>query len=119
MQWIWPGGKNGHKKYHKKGSKTTGFHHKGHKDDFHKEHKFYDSEEKKGDHKKYGSEHEFHESKKGEHKKGEKHDSGYDEGHKGKPMLIHFWLKIKRDFGIDYSINFTRSIKIVYGVILF
>lgn len=102
---MYQGGKNGHKKYHKKGSKTTGFHHKGHKDDFHKEHKFYDSEEKKGDHKKYGSEHEYHESKKGEHKKGEKHDSGFDEGHKGKQFTsddfkwtfndnseIDFWL---------------------------
>lgn len=77
------GGKHGHKKFHKKGSKTTGFHHKANKDDYHKEHKFYDSEEKKGDHKKYGSDHEFHEAKKGSHKKGEKHDSGYDEGHKG------------------------------------
>lgn len=99
-----PGGKHGHKKYHKKGSKTTGFHHKGHKDDFHKEHKFYDSEEKKGDHKKYGSEHEFHDSKKGEHKKGEKHDSGFDEGHKGKP-IAWFRLKITENSDIDYLIN--------------
>lgn len=81
------GGHHGHKKYHKKGHHTTGFHKKGHKDEHHKEHKFYDSEEKKGDHKKYGSEHEFHDHKKGEHKKGEKHDSGYDEGHHGKFMI--------------------------------
>lgn len=78
------GGKHGHKKFHKKGSKTTGYHHKANKDDYHKEKKFYDSEEKKGDHKKYGSEHEYHDSKKGEHKKGEKKGEGYDEGHKGK-----------------------------------
>lgn len=77
------GGKHGHKKFHKKGHHTSGFHHKGHKDESHKEHKFFDSEEKKGGHKKYGSDHEFHESKKGDHKKGEKHDAGYDEGHKG------------------------------------
>lgn len=50
------GGKHGHKKYHKKGSKTTGFKAHHNKDDFHKEKKFWDSEEKKGDHKKYGSE---------------------------------------------------------------
>lgn len=78
------GGKHGHKKYHKKGQKTTGFHHKANKDEHHKEHKYYDSEEKKGDHKKYGSDHEYHDHKKGEHKKGEKKGEGYDEGHKGK-----------------------------------
>lgn len=44
-----PGGKHGHKKWHKKGSETKGFHHKANKDDFHKEKKFWDSEEKKGD----------------------------------------------------------------------
>lgn len=90
-----PGGKHGHKKFHKKGSKTTGFHHKANKDDYHKEHKFYDSEEKKGDHKKYGSEHEFHESKKGEHKKGEKSDSGYDEGHKGEWFITNKFFEKK------------------------
>lgn len=83
------GGHHGHKKYHKKGHHTTGFHHKGHKDEHHKEHKFYDEEDKKGDHKKYGSEHEFHEHKKGDHKKGEKHDSGFDEGHHGTFPLTH------------------------------
>lgn len=77
------GGKKGHKKFHKKGSKATGYHKKANKDDYHKEHEFYDSEDKKGDHKKYGSEHEYHEAEKGEHGKGDKHESGYDEGHKG------------------------------------
>ena len=46
------------------------------------------SEEKKGDHKKYGSEHEYHDSKKGEHKKGEKKASGFDEGKKGELFIL-------------------------------
>lgn len=62
----------------------SGYHHKAHKDEYAKEKKFYDSEDKKGDHKKYGNEHEFHESKKGEHKKGDFHKSDYDKAHKGK-----------------------------------
>lgn len=86
----WIAGKKGHKKFHKKGSKATGYHKKANKDDYHKEHKFYDSEEKKGDHKKYGSEHEYHEAEKGEHGKGDKHESGYDEGHKGNCLHSYF-----------------------------
>lgn len=45
------GGKHGHKKFHKKGSKTTGYHKKANKDEYHKEHKFYDDKHEEGKHK--------------------------------------------------------------------
>lgn len=44
-------GKHGHKKFHKKGSKTTGYHKKANKDEYHKEHKFYDDKHEEGKHK--------------------------------------------------------------------
>jgi Domain of unknown function (DUF4779) len=44
-------GKHGHKKHHKKGSKTTGYHKKANKDEYHKEHKFYDDKHEEGKHK--------------------------------------------------------------------
>lgn len=42
------GGKHGHKKYHKKGEEMDGYHKKAHKDEYHKEHKFYDDKHEEG-----------------------------------------------------------------------
>lgn len=71
------GGKTGQNKGHKKGSKTTGYHNKYNKDDYHKEQKFYDDEHKGGSHKKFGNDHEFHNSEGEDHKKGTHHGSGH------------------------------------------
>ncbi|XP_023947264.2 histidine-rich glycoprotein [Bicyclus anynana] len=45
----------GEKKGHKKGHKTKGFHNKYQKDEFQKEHKFYDDLYKDGEHHRYGN----------------------------------------------------------------
>ncbi|CAH0559950.1 unnamed protein product [Brassicogethes aeneus] len=78
------GGKWGGKKGHKKGQKTTGFHHKSHKDDYHKNHKFYDDHHVGGHHSKHGSFHGHHGGEEGHHKKGGSHKSGYHDDHFGK-----------------------------------
>ena len=44
-------GKNGHKKYHKNGTKVTGYSKKINKDEYHKEHTFYDDKHSDGNHK--------------------------------------------------------------------
>lgn len=44
-------GKNGHKKHHKNGTKVTGYSKKINKDEYHKEHKFYDEKHADGNHK--------------------------------------------------------------------
>lgn len=91
------GGKHGEKKFHKKGSKTTGYHNVYHKDEFKKEHVFYDTSDHSGNFKKYGSSHKEHSNDeeqfaKGGHKeeaharkksskKGHSEDGKYDSKH--------------------------------------
>ncbi|EAT41075.1 AAEL007264-PA, partial [Aedes aegypti] len=91
------GGKHGEKKFHKKGSKTTGYHNVYHKDEFKKEHIFYDTSDHSGNFKKYGSSHKEHSndeaefakgghkeeahSKKKSSKKGHSEDGKYDSKH--------------------------------------
>lgn len=48
------GGAVGQKELHDKGSKTTGYHKVYRKDDYNKQHKFYDKADRKGQFKKYG-----------------------------------------------------------------
>ncbi|XP_066144182.1 uncharacterized protein [Euwallacea fornicatus] len=48
------GGALGEKEFHDKGSKTTGYHKMYHKDDYNKQHKFYDKADRKGHFVKYG-----------------------------------------------------------------
>lgn len=67
---------------------SAGYHNKFHKDEYHKEHKFYDDFHKGGHHKKHGDFHGHHEKKEGSHKKGGHHKSGYDEAHKGKKGAV-------------------------------
>jgi len=62
----------------------SGYHNKFHKDEYHKEHKFYDDFHKGGHHKKHGDFQGHHEKKEGAHKKGGHHTSAYEEDHKGK-----------------------------------
>lgn len=78
------GGSHGEKGHHKKGSSTKGFHNVYHKDEYKKEHSFYDDEHKEGFKKHYGSEDEHHSHKKGGHEKGGHHKSGHHEDSFGK-----------------------------------
>lgn len=71
------GEKHGEKKYHKKGQKTSGFHNVYHKDEYKKDHSFYDEADRNGFYKKYGNEASQHAAKEGGHKKGGKSDAGY------------------------------------------
>ncbi|KAL0273185.1 UNVERIFIED_CONTAM: hypothetical protein PYX00_005921 [Menopon gallinae] len=74
------------KKSHKKGHKTTGYHNIYHKDEFKKQHSFYDEADGSGYYDKYGKAAENYGSEKGGYKKGDHLDSAYhvsDYGKKG------------------------------------
>lgn len=73
------GGKHGEKKSHKKGSKTTGYHNVYHKDEFKKEHIFYDTADHTGNFKKYGSSHKEHAEDAGQFSKGGHKEEGHSE----------------------------------------
>ncbi|XP_055530701.1 dentin sialophosphoprotein-like [Wyeomyia smithii] len=64
------GGKHSEKKHHKKGSKTTGYHNVYHKDEFKKEHIFYDTADHSGSFRKYGSSHKEQSDDNGEYANG-------------------------------------------------
>lgn len=72
---------------HKKGEKTHGYHKKANKDEYHKEHKFYDDHHKGGHSEKHGDHHEHHGHKAQHHKKGGKHHEGHQHHNKGKNRL--------------------------------
>lgn len=78
------GGKFGEKKHHKKGSKTTGYHNVFHKDEFKKDHTFYDDADHKGHFTKYGSDHDYNKNDAGKYNIGGHKHSGYEQGHHGK-----------------------------------
>ncbi|XP_058066191.1 histidine-rich glycoprotein-like [Anopheles bellator] len=73
------GGKHHEKKHHKKGSKTTGYHNVYHKDEYKKEHIFYDTSDHTGHFKKYGSAHEHHSDEQGKHGHGGHEDRAHQE----------------------------------------
>lgn len=75
------GGKHGEKKHHKKGSKTTGFHNVYHKDEYKKDHTFYDENDHQGHFSKHGEQEKKHHADEGAYKKGGHHDSAYKDGH--------------------------------------
>ena len=72
------------KKNHKKGYKTTGFHNVYHKEEFKKDHVFFDETNDGGHHSKMGNKHETHESDGKDYKKTSNENSGrhHDEYHK-------------------------------------
>ncbi|XP_049885698.1 sarcoplasmic reticulum histidine-rich calcium-binding protein-like [Pectinophora gossypiella] len=78
------GGNHGHKKHHSKGEEVTGYHKVFHKDEFKKDHDFYDVADNSGHFKKYGHEHEKHGSQEGAEKEGGHHDSAFKKGEFGK-----------------------------------
>ena len=59
-----------------------------HKDEYKKEHHFYDEDHKEGFKKAHGSEHEHHEAAKGGHEKGGHHASGKHEESHGKKVWL-------------------------------
>ncbi|KAI5733363.1 hypothetical protein M8J76_010998 [Diaphorina citri] len=81
------GSKYGSSGYHKKGHKTNGYHNIFHKDEFKKEHKFYDDAKKEGFFDKYGNYHRKHGTKGGGKHDTGFHESGYDAAHQGKDGL--------------------------------
>lgn len=78
------GGSFSENKGHKKGHKTTGFHNVYHKDEYKKEHKFYDDAHNNGHFDKNGAFDANHHSAQGGHAQGAKHDSAYHNDSFGK-----------------------------------
>ncbi|KAI8437402.1 hypothetical protein MSG28_011733 [Choristoneura fumiferana] len=78
------GGDAGHKKHFSKGEDITGYHKVFHKDEFKKDHDFYDVADNSGHFNKYGNEKGHHGSEEGGHKEGGHADAGFDKGEFGK-----------------------------------
>ncbi|XP_063385408.1 sarcoplasmic reticulum histidine-rich calcium-binding protein-like [Cydia fagiglandana] len=78
------GGDHGHKKHFSKGEDVTGYHKVFHKDEFKKDHDFYDVADNSGHFNKYGNQKGHHGSEEGGHKEGGSHDSGSHKGEFGK-----------------------------------
>lgn len=93
------GGNHGHKKHFSKGEDVTGYHKVFHKDEFKKDHDFYDVADNSGHFKKHGYEKEKHGSSEGAHSKGGDHKAGYSKGEFGK-AASH--AKVRTDKG-DHS----------------
>ncbi|XP_048478095.1 heavy metal-associated isoprenylated plant protein 34-like [Plutella xylostella] len=73
------GGDHGHKSAHSKGEETDGYHKVFAKDEFKKDHDFYDTAGLKGGFNKFANGNSFHGSDAGGFKSGGSHDSGHDE----------------------------------------
>nr|CAH7712454.1 unnamed protein product [Callosobruchus chinensis] len=87
------GGAFGENKGHDKGSKTSGYHTVFMKDDYIKDHSFYDRADKHGSFDRHGKFNAKHYADAGSSKEGKKHDSGFKEldyGAKGKKDKGHF-----------------------------
>lgn len=78
------GGDHGHKKHFSKGEEVTGYHKVFNKDEFKKDHDFYDVADKSGHFNKHGYEKGHHGSEEGAHKEGGLYKSGQDKGEFGK-----------------------------------
>ncbi|XP_032522445.2 filaggrin-2-like [Danaus plexippus] len=78
------GGDHGHKKHFSKGEEITGYHKVFNKDEFKKDHDFYDVADDSGSFKKHGYNSAHHGSEGGAHKEGGHGDSGYNKGGFGK-----------------------------------
>ncbi|KAI8437401.1 hypothetical protein MSG28_011732 [Choristoneura fumiferana] len=78
------GGDHGHKASHSKEGAIDGFHKLFNKDEYKKDHDFYDAGGVKGGFNKHGNGHGYYGSDAGEFKKGGSHESGHDEGDFGK-----------------------------------
>lgn len=70
--------------YHKKGQKTTGYHKVYHKDEYKKDHTFYDESDKKGHYSKYDNADSSRQAVAGGHKAGGSSASGFQNNLYGK-----------------------------------
>ncbi|KAF9791394.1 hypothetical protein SFRURICE_014106 [Spodoptera frugiperda] len=91
------GGDHGHKAGHSKGEAVDGYHKVFDKDEFKKDHDFYDADGLKGEHHKYADGHAGHGSEAGGYKKGGSHVSGHDEKGYGKGGYVD------KESGDDHS----------------
>ncbi|KAF9422192.1 hypothetical protein HW555_002001 [Spodoptera exigua] len=82
------GGDHGYKADHSKGEAVDGFHKVFDKNEFKKDHDFYDAEGVKGNHHKYADGHASHGSAAGGFEKGGSHDSGHIEKGFGKEGFV-------------------------------
>ncbi|XP_017769448.1 PREDICTED: uncharacterized protein LOC108557452 [Nicrophorus vespilloides] len=97
------GGKFGERKGHKKGHKTKGYHNKFYKDEYIKEHKFYDDYHKSGEYSKYGDRQSGFKAGDGDGKKGHGYKKSEDSskfGNKGNSDHGH---RIIEDSGYDVN----------------
>lgn len=78
------GGDHGHKEEHSEEEKLEGFHKVYDKNEFKKDHDFYDGEGHEGAYKKYGDGHSYHGSKGTGHEKGATHGSEHHDAESGK-----------------------------------
>lgn len=82
------GGDHGHKAAHDKGEEIDGYHKLFDKDEFKKDHDFYDGEKHEGNFEKYGNGHEHHGSDAGGFEKGGAHESEHHEDGFGKKGFV-------------------------------
>ncbi|XP_053615517.1 hornerin-like [Plodia interpunctella] len=82
------GGDHGHKSSHSKGEAVDGFHNIYNKDEFKKDHDFYDGEKNEGGFHKHSDGHLHHGSDAGGFHKGGSHESGSNEGGFGKGGFV-------------------------------
>ncbi|CRL01681.1 CLUMA_CG014900, isoform A [Clunio marinus] len=78
------GGQYKKQKHHKKGSQSKGYHNVFMKDEYKKDHTFYDTADHHGHYSKHGANHKEHESDDGHKEKGSHYDSKFKEGHNSK-----------------------------------
>ncbi|XP_013189927.2 sarcoplasmic reticulum histidine-rich calcium-binding protein [Amyelois transitella] len=78
------GGDHGHKKHFSKGEEVTGYHKVFNKDEFKKDHDFYDVADNSGHFNKHGYEKKHHDAEEGGHKEGGHQKGGFDKGEFGK-----------------------------------
>nr|XP_034835735.1 sarcoplasmic reticulum histidine-rich calcium-binding protein-like [Maniola hyperantus] len=78
------GGDRGHKKHFSKGEDVIGYHKVFHKDEFKKDHDFYDEAAKDGHFNKHGYHKAHHGAEKGAHAKGGHNAAGYEKDGYGK-----------------------------------
>ncbi|RZC40206.1 hornerin-like [Asbolus verrucosus] len=73
---------------HKKGSKTTGFHRVHHKDEYKKDHTFYDESDSRGHFSKHGDFNAHHANEKGAFEKGGREEGAYQAGEHGEKGFL-------------------------------
>lgn len=83
------GGDHGHKAGHSEGEEIDGYHKLFDKDEFKKDHDFFDGKKHDGGFHKYGGGHKHHGSDAGGYEKGGAHESGHHEDGFGKKGVVH------------------------------